>query len=273
VSFGLPAREIINATFYQMTKDEGVTALIINPKLKPKADDTAKNALLGLDEQCSKYVEKYAGFKTEEIPSVDMSISDCIVKGLKGDCLAKLNEVISKENYLWLIDNQVIKGLNVLGDRYEQGKAFLPQLIAGAECAKAALNVIKTYMPENSVAKATMLIATVKGDVHDIGKNIVKTVLANYGFKIIDLGKDVSTEEVMTAIEKYKPQIIGLSALMTTTLDNMAETAKAVKAKYKDIIVMVGGAVVTKSFASSIDALYTKDAQEAVKVLNEIFRG
>ncbi len=123
-------------------------------------------------------------------------------------------------------------------------------------------------MGEAEDVRAVMLVATVKGDVHDIGKNIVKAVLANYGYKIYDLGKNVSTEEILEAVERYSPRIVGLSALMTTTLDNMAESAAAVKALYPDIIVIIGGAVVTKEFADTLGVYYSKDAQDCVRTLD-----
>ena len=172
-----------------------------------------------------------------------------------------------------VIDGEVIRALNDLGQKYEEGKAFLPQLIAGAESAKAVLDEIKAnYMSGVSAYKATMLLATVKGDVHDIGKNIVKAVLSNYGYKIIDLGKDVGFDKIEQNIKTHNPSVVGLSALMTTTLDNMADTVKQIKEKYPEIIVAVGGAVVTQSFADKIGAdVYSKDAQEAVRKLSKYF--
>ena len=172
-----------------------------------------------------------------------------------------------------VIDGEVIRALNDLGQKYEEGKAFLPQLIAGAESAKAVLDEIKAnYMSGVSAYNATMLLATVKGDVHDIGKNIVKAVLSNYGYKIIDLGKDVCFDKIEQNIKTHNPSVVGLSALMTTTLDNMADTVKQIKEKYPEIIVAVGGAVVTQSFADTIGAdVYSKDAQEAVRKLSKYF--
>ena len=172
-----------------------------------------------------------------------------------------------------VIDNEVIRALNDLGQKYEQGKAFLPQLIAGEESAKVILDEIKAnYMSQSQSAKATMLLATVKGDVHDIGKNIVKAVLSNYGYKIVDLGKDVGIDKIKLAIDEHKPAVIGLSALMTTTLDNMADITKQIKNYNSNIKVVVGGAVVAQDFADLIGAdIYAKDAQDAVKKLGKIF--
>ena len=163
--------------------------------------------------------------------------------------------------------------MNTLGELYEQGKAFLPMLIAGSETAKAMLGYLQTkYMSGNGIkARATILMATVKGDVHDIGKNIVKAVVSNYGFRIIDLGKDVSTEEIFRAIDKYNPQAIGLSALMTTTVENMTESVNEIKKIYPDMPVFVGGAVVTETYAEKIGAIYSKDAQQNVKKLEKLF--
>ena len=273
VSFGLPNRSIINGTFYKMMMDDGLTAVIINPSLKPAENPFAKDALLGKDKGCKKYIENVAGIKEEAVSSAELTIYDAVLKGLKGESLALAKRDVNKDNFMSVIDGEVIRALNDLGQKYEEGKAFLPQLIAGAESAKAVLDEIKAnYMSGVSAYKATMLLATVKGDVHDIGKNIVKAVLSNYGYKIIDLGKDVGFDKIEQNIKTHNPSVVGLSALMTTTLDNMADTVKQIKEKYPEIIVAVGGAVVTQSFADTIGAdVYSKDAQEAVRKLSKYF--
>ena len=229
--------------------------------------------MAGQDKGCADYIANVGAMKAEETASKEVGVFDAVLKGLKGECGRLFKEKINKDNFMSVIDGDIIPALNELGRRYEEGKAFLPQLIAGAESAKVLLDEIKaSYMTESSAAKAVMLIATVKGDVHDIGKNIVKAVLSNYGYKIIDLGKDVGFEKIKENIDKYKPSIVGLSALMTTTLDNMADIVKKIKAYNKNIVVAVGGAVVTQSFADSIGAdVYSKDAQGAVRKLEAVF--
>ena len=273
VSFGLPNRQIINATFYDMMANEGLTTVIINPSLKRECNQYAKQALLGLDEGCAEYISKVGGIVQEQAESSKITIYDAVLKGLKGECLNLFKTSVNQDNFMSVIDNEVIRALNDLGQKYEQGKAFLPQLIAGAESAKTILDEIKAnYMSQSQSAKATMLLATVKGDVHDIGKNIVKAVLSNYGYKIVDLGKDVGFDKIKLAINQHKPAVIGLSALMTTTLDNMAEMTKQIKAYDPGITVVVGGAVVAQDFADMIGAdIYAKDAQDAVKKLGNIF--
>jgi len=273
VSFGLPNRQIINATFYDMMANKGLTTVIINPSLKRECNQHAKQALLGLDEGCNQYISQVGGIIQEQTEGAKITIYDAVLKGLKGECINLFKTSVNKDNFMSVIDNEVIRALNDLGQKYEQGKAFLPQLIAGAESAKTILDEIKAnYMSQSQSAKATMLLATVKGDVHDIGKNIVKAVLSNYGYKIVDLGKDVGFDKIKLAIDEHKPAIIGLSALMTTTLDNMAEITKQIKQYNNDIKVVVGGAVVAQDFADLIGAdIYAKDAQDAVKKLGKIF--
>lgn len=273
VSFGLPNRGVINGTFYDMMAKQGLTSAIINPSLKKQCNEYAKNALLGLDEGCADYIANVGGIVEQQVESTQITIYDAVLKGLKGECLNLFKTCVNKDNFMSVIDNEVIRALNDLGQKYEQGKAFLPQLIAGAESAKTILDEIKAnYMSQSQKSKATMLLATVKGDVHDIGKNIVKAVLSNYGYKIVDLGKDVGFDKIKLAIDEHNPQIVGLSALMTTTLDNMAEMTKQIKQYAPDITVVVGGAVVSQDFAHLIGAdIYAKDAQDAVKKLGKIF--
>ena len=273
VSFGLPNRNVINATFYDMMANEGLTSAIINPTLKREVNEYAKQALLGLDDGCADYIANVGGVVEQVAQTAQITIYDAVFKGLKGECINLFKTQVNQDNFMSVIDNEVIRALNDLGQKYEQGKAFLPQLIAGAESAKVILDEIKAnYMSQSQSAKATMLLATVKGDVHDIGKNIVKAVLSNYGYKIVDLGKDVGIDKIKLAIDEYKPAVIGLSALMTTTLDNMADITKQIKNYNSNIKVVVGGAVVAQDFADLIGAdIYAKDAQDAVKKLGKIF--
>ncbi|MCR4661120.1 MAG: homocysteine S-methyltransferase family protein [Clostridia bacterium] len=274
ISFGLPNRVNINSTFYKMVIDNNVTCAIINPSLTPKEDVYSKELLLGKDKNCENYIshnqEKVA--LVEKV--IDKDLSYFICHGLTNEGLDVIKITANKENVNEIINNEIIGALNKLGKEYESGKIFLPQLIAGSETAKAILDYLKsTYISRDGLSKnkAIVLLATVKGDVHDIGKNIVKAVIGNYGYKIYDLGKDTPTEIIIEAIEKYHPQAIGLSALMTTTLVNMTDTIRVIKDKYKDIVIIVGGAVVTRQYADSLNVIYTKDAQEAARVLEDIF--
>lgn len=271
VSFGLPNRPIINATFYKMALEKGASSAIINPVLKPGFNELAYDLLCGNDPSCEKYIASCQDVapitKTEE-----KDIVSSIVRGLTKEAMEAVKEKANKDNYAEVIDKDVIGGLNKLGELYGAGKVFLPQLIAGSETAKAVLEYLKnTFIPEGGAYKATVVLATVKGDVHDIGKNIVKAVVGNYGYRIVDLGKDVDEETVLAAVEKYRPEVVGLSALMTTTLDSMSKTTALIREKYPDVIVMVGGAVVTNEFAEQIGALYSKDAREMAEILERKF--
>ncbi len=269
VSFGLPYREAVNATFLEMAQDAGLTLAIINPSAKRQRNALAERALKGEDANCADYIAAYSGYIPEPVPEGGLTVDAAILRGLKKEAAEAVKQITNKDNYISIININIIGALNRLGELYEQGKAFLPQLIAGAESAKAALSYIRErYIHEAEEYKATMLLATVKGDVHDIGKNIVKAVLSNYGYRIHDLGKNVSTEEILDAIERHSPHVVGLSALMTTSLDNMAESTAAIKALHPDICVIVGGAVANREFAHSIGALYSQDAQECVRVLD-----
>ncbi len=272
ISFGLPARNKLNGALFALVKERGVTAAIINPQIKENRDGASVELLYGNDVGCANYIAENADVIPETEEVAELTIKQCVEKGLTKDGMAILKSQLTFENADKIMEEEIIGGLNSLGDRYAAGIVFLPGLIAGSETAKAMLDYIKSVcFAEGSISKATVAIATVKGDVHDIGKNIVKTVAANYGYRMIDLGRDVPTAKIMAAIEEYKPQAVALSALMTTTLDNMTETAKVIKSAYPDIKIMVGGAVVTEEYAESIGAYYSKDAREACVVLENLF--
>ena len=235
ISFGLPNRVKINSTMYSMIIDRKVTCAIINPSLTPEIDELSLDLLNGKDVNCENYIagnqEKVVLIEKE----INKDLKYTIVHGLTNEGLDIAKAITTKDNINDIINNEIIIALNLLGKEYEEGKIFLPQLIAGSETAKAILHYIKAnFMSESELNnyKATILIATVKGDVHDIGKNIVKAVVSNYGYRIIDLGKDTPTEVILEAIEKYKPQAIGLSALMTTTLLNMTDSIKEIRSRY-----------------------------------------
>lgn len=273
ISFGLPNREKINGAFLGLLTEKGVTSVIVNPSLEVNSDGAAIELLRGNDPACAAYIALNSVREETAEKETARDIKYCILRGLCEEAVKAVKTKTNKENYESVISDDIIEGLNELGEAYEQRKAFLPQLIAGSEAAKSALDYIrKAFMSEGgALVKATVVMATVKGDVHDIGKNIVKAVTSNYGYRIIDLGKDVPTEAIIAAIEKYKPQAVGLSALMTTTIDNMTDAVKAIKKRYPEMPVLVGGAVVTSEYAESVGALYSSDAQNNVKILEKLF--
>ena len=272
ISFGLPARAKLNGCLLKLIKDMGVNAAIVNPSLKESDDEAGLALLRGEDKNCERYIAENAAYVPEEEVKTNLTIRQCVCRGLTAEGMAKLKAELKIDNAEKIMEEEIIGGLNDLGERYEKGVVFLPGLIAGSETAKAMLDYVKaTAFSEGSVTKATVVIATVKGDVHDIGKNIVKTVASNYGYRMIDLGRDVDKEQIIDAVREFKADVVALSALMTTTLDNMTETVVAVKKAYPDIKIMVGGAVVTRDYAEKLGALYSKDAREACVTLEKLF--
>ncbi len=290
VSFGLPARQIVNTAFLTSAMYAGLDLPIINPNVAANMEAVdAFNVLSGADKGCMEYTAKYAGYipatgivgaavsnrpsaRGADDKSDDKDLSRCIFKGL--DRAAAITaDLLERLDVHAVIDEYLIPALNKVGDAYERGEIFLPQLIASAQTAKLCFDEIKKRMPENTQTdKGKIVLATVKGDVHDIGKNIVKTVLENYGYKVLDLGKNVPPEDVVAAVEKHRVQLCGLSALMTTTVENMRETVKRLKEKCPYCKVMVGGAVLTEEYAAEIGAdKYCKDANKSAKYAEEFF--
>ncbi len=278
ISFGLPSREKINSTFYAMALLNGLSAGIVNP-LSEAMTDTYYSylALTGKDENCTLYTEKYALAAKQETTNAaaSHSLSDCILKGLKEESSSATEILLKEKAPLEIINEYLVPALDEAGKRFEEKKLFLPQLLMSAEAAKSAFSVIKNYMADNGLAgesKGKILLATVKGDIHDIGKNIVRVLLENYGYEVIDLGKDVSHEKILEETQKSGIKLVGLSALMTTTVDSMEEAIKLLKANC-NCLIMVGGAVLTKEYAERIGAdFYAKDAMEAVRYANKIFQ-
>ena len=271
VSFGMPNREIINASFYEMTKAAGLTLGIVNPSMIGLSGNKfAVNFLLRKENAATEYIENVASVTT---PTADetASLFDLIVTGQADAAKAKTEVLICNGEGMSLAKKEVIPALEEIGKLYETGKVFLPQLLASSEAAKAAFDVIESRQGGSSVSNGNVfLIATVKGDIHDIGKNIVKSLVKNYGYTVIDLGRDVDYDEVLKAVEKYYPCSLGLSALMTTTAENMATTIKLVREKF-DLPILVGGAVITQEYADMIGGIYCKDAQATVNALNKIY--
>ena len=278
VSFGLPYRGLLNKTFLSMAMYAGLNMPILNPldeEMKSAID--AYNVLMGIDINSSNYIEKYKdiqisftqtnGNATKE-ENKELNLYEAVKKGLKPEIKNLTLKELEINDPIYVINEILIKALADVGNLYDKGKLFLPQLISSAEAAKEAFSVISAKFPKSNSTKATVVMATVKGDVHDIGKNICKVVLESYGYNVIDLGKDVDIERVVEADNNYKPFAIGLSALMTTTVISMEDTIKALRKNNTKAHILVGGAVVTEDIAKNIGAdYYSKDALSLVNLL------
>lgn len=286
ISFGLPARPIINASFYTMAMLEGLSAGIINPS----SEDMMKawyayHALMNLDINCERYIGRYG--VSEPTPSgrektaggssgiQDLTLKECIEKGLKEDAGRLTEKMAAGREPLDIINDELIPALNHVGDGFEKGTVFLPQLLMSAEAAKTAFSVLKEKMDKSGAKQekiGTVILATVKGDIHDIGKNIVKVLLENYSFDVIDLGKDVPPEKIVECTLENDIKLVGLSALMTTTVVSMEETIRQLRERVPFCKVMVGGAVLNQEYADMIGAdFYGKDAMQSVRYAQELF--
>lgn len=289
ISFGLPQREIINAAFFTMALQNGLSAAIINPNSEAMMRAYySYRALADLDAQCQDYIRVYSGQVTALGQSAikgqpqesgggtagGMGLAESIEKGLKERAAAAVKELLEEQDALAVINTEMIPALDRVGKGFEAGTVFLPQLLMSAEAAKAAFEIIKDRMlasGQKQEKKGTIILATVKGDIHDIGKNIVKVLLENYSYEVIDLGKDVPPETVVrTAVENHV-MLVGLSALMTTTVPSMEETIRQLRAEAPWAKVMVGGAVLTEEYAKTIDAdRYCRDAMASVNYAQEV---
>lgn len=287
ISFGLPNRNAINGTFFAMALENGLSTAIINPY----SNDIMKTyftykALKGIDENCSEYINAASSFTVEQaavLPEQNKSpeefsseIQRAIIRGFKDTAAEITAKLLKSETPLNIINNEIIPALNTVGTGFENKTVYLPQLLMSAEAAKSAFEVIKAFMSENEKMpeKCTFVIATVYGDIHDIGKNIVKLLLENYGFNVIDLGKDVPPEKILECVIKFHAPVVGLSALMTTTVPAMEETLKLIKAHAPWCKPIVGGAVLTQEYADKIGAdKYAKDAMETVRYAESIING
>ncbi len=285
VSFGLPNRPLINSAFFTMALYNGLSCAIINPSsVEMMSAYYSFTALSGLDDKCEKYIDFASNITSEVKLSLsgdtkdeslrESSLSYAIIKGMKEMAAQCAKELLQSTSTLEIIDNHIIYALNIMGEGFEKNTVYLPQLLMSAEAAKCAFEVIKQAMPSDGKKDADafcIVIATVKGDIHDIGKNIVKALLENFGFKVIDLGKDVAPEKVVEAAKKYKAPLVGLSALMTTTVPAMEETIKQLKQECPWCKTVVGGAVLTRDYANLIHAdRYAKDAMETVRYAEEL---
>ena len=292
ISFGLPNRKIINASFLTAALFAGLDLPILNPNVSENMQAVAAYRVLsGHDKNCADYTQKYANLtvETRETPLSAGKAADTAAgpqPGADGELAERLQDEIRKglpaaqtcaallerEAPLDVIENRLIPALNRVGDDYESGKIFLPQLIASAESAKGCFEEIKKLLPEGKAERGKIVMATVRGDMHDIGKNIVKTVLENYGYTILDLGKNVPPEEIAAVCKRENIALCGLSALMTTTVVSMEETIALLRRECPSCRVMAGGAVLNAEYAKKIGAdYYCKDANASVKAAQEVF--
>ncbi len=282
VSYGLPNRDAINATFFTMALSAGLSAAIMNPY----SSDMMRTyytyrALSGHDESCLDYIAHADLFqaqpeavKTEAKKSSAEYASElafAIEKGFRDKAAQATATLLKSVGALDIVEREIIPALNRVGVGYEKKTVYLPELLMSAEAAKSAFEVIKEALPKESGGKGPFVIATVEGDIHDIGKNIVKLLLENYGFSVIDLGRDVKPEAVLEAVKKNSAHLVGLSALMTTTLPSMQRTVELLKSELPGVHVVVGGAVLTEEYARDIGAdRYAKDAMDTVRYAEEV---
>lgn len=283
ISFGLPERPVINASFYTMALYNGLSAGIINPASEEMMKSYAAfHALMNLDENCSRYIASYgvSGSEVKQTGSVKtengMTLRMTIECGLKDEADKLARELAKERKPLDIINGELIPALDDVGRGFEKGTIFLPQLLLSAGAAKAAFDVLKGNMTSKEAdekQKEKVILATVKGDIHDIGKNIVKVLLENYGFDVIDLGKDVSPEVILQTARDKKVRLVGLSALMTTTVVSMEETIRLLNQSLPECKVMVGGAVLNQEYADMIGAdFYGKDAMQSVYYAQKLLK-
>ncbi len=304
ISFGLPQRDVINSVFFGAALNAGLDACIINPLSEPMmAVWRSHRALFGLDENCLEYIGTYsaaapvsmagagngvpgparsaggaAGPDTAGAPKNSDRIEemkDVIISGMRDLSRPLAEELLKKYTPVEIIDRCIVPALDAVGKDYEKGKKFLPQLLLSADTVSRAFEAIKEHLEKSGAKtepKGSIVIATVHGDIHDIGKNIVKAMLENYGYAVLDLGKDVPPEQVVQAVKDEKPGIVGLSALMTTTVANMEKTIRMIREQNLPVKIMVGGAVLTPEYAEHIGAdFYGKDAMASVAIARGVF--
>lgn len=287
ISFGLPNRPLINRTFLTLAMQSGLKMPIINPLDRSLMDCIdAFNVIYNVDKGCETYIKNQENVVVQTVTVQKSATGDgatasaaggkkdvgfCIIKGLKDEITEVTVEELKNTDAMVLINETIIPALNKVGRDYDSGKIFLPQLIQAAETAKVAFAEVQKHFTVSSEKKGPVILCTVEGDIHDIGKNIVKVVCESYGYEIIDLGKDIPVDSVVDAYKEYKPKAIGLSALMTTTVENMKRTIAALRANNCDVPIMVGGAVLTEEIAKEIDAdYYTEDAMSLVNLFKEL---
>lgn len=287
VSFGLPNRDAVNGVFFALALENGLSAAIMNPYSADMMKTYyAYRALKGLDENCAEYISKADTFtaiaNTIELSTNKTSeefkseLQRAITKGFKEKAGEITKELLKTVAPLDIVNDEIIPALNIVGKGFENKTVYLPQLLMSAEAAKSAFENIKAFLPvneEKSAGKGVFVMATVYGDIHDIGKNIVMLLLENYGFDVVDLGKDVPPQKIVETVVKLHAPLVGLSALMTTTVPAMEETIKQLKEKATWCRIVVGGAVLTQEYADKIGAdKYAKDAMETVRYAETVIR-
>ncbi len=288
ISFGLPARPLVNQNFLTMAMTKGLDLPIINPNLDAMmAAVRCYHLLMNIDTDARDYIAAYSGAEVSTsvtagagqapaaAPAGERTLEQIVIAGLKGEAGPAAERLLETVDSMTVVDEVLIPALDRVGADFEAGRVFLPQLIQAAGAAQAAFEVIRSRLSAQpggeSAAKAPIVLATVKGDIHDIGKNIVKVLLENYGYPVIDLGKDVEPAAVVEAAKKHAAPLVGLSALMTTTLGSMEETIRLLRAENVPCKVVVGGAVLTADYAKRIGAdFYAKDAKESVDVARRV---
>ncbi|MBD5084108.1 MAG: dihydropteroate synthase [Clostridiales bacterium] len=281
ISFGLPNRPLVTQNFLIQAMAAGLTLPIINPNQREMMDAVAAfKVLSGEDAGSRDYIARFADAApvakaAPAAPGKGLTLEDAIIRGLEGDAGRLAKEALQSQDELSLVEGRLIPALDKVGEDYEAGRAFLPQLLSAAQAAQAVFEVIKASVAQKGgapVKKGKFAIATVKGDIHDIGKNIVRTVMENYGYEAVDLGRDVPPEVVVDTVKEQNIKLVGLSALMTTTLPAMEETIRQLKALPVPPVVWVGGAVVTPEYASEMGAdYYAKDARQSVEIARKVF--
>lgn len=278
ISFGLPKRENINAAFFTLAMENGLSAGIINPKSEAMMNAYyAFCALKGFDANFETYIQKATDGATATTSPATGDLQSAVEKGLKAEAAARTKALLQNTAPLEIINTQLIPALDRVGQGFEKGTVFLPQLLMSADAAKAAFDEIKAVLqssgkPDTTENAHKIILATVQGDIHDIGKNIVKVLLENYGFSVLDLGKDVAPERILETARREQVRLVGLSALMTTTVVNMEKTIALLHREYPECRIMVGGAVLTQDYAARIGAdFYSKDAMGSVRYAEKFF--
>ena len=283
ISFGMPNRQLINETFLSIAMAAGLDLPIVNPNDSAMMDKVyAFNVLYNYDKGSKSYIERYGemDLKKDEpkkqVDSTEINLAELVIKGLKDNAASATKELLKTKSELQIVNEYLIPALDMVGNDFEKGIIFLPQLIQSAETVKSSFDILKESLKSKEsegITNGKIILATVKGDIHDIGKNIVKVILENYNYDIIDLGKDVPVERVVEEAKKHnEPIIVGLSALMTTTMKSMEQTINELRENKVNCTIMVGGAVLTPEYAKNIGAdYYAKDAKEAVEIAKKVF--
>ena len=273
VSYGLPVRDPINCAFLSTCIAAGLNVAIVNVESESVRETiAASRVLVGQDENCVEYIRRYSGKSAFHKEKKTDSLKAMIISGRKSDVPFAVEALLKEMSPIDIINEQIIPALDEVGKAYEEGELFLPQMMVSAEAVKTAFGVLDSHMTGHNVEKGTIVLATVRGDIHDIGKNIVKMLLENYGYHVIDLGRDVSESTVVDVVLESGAKLVGLSALMTTTALSMVTTIKALRDAGADCKIMIGGAVVTQEFADQIGAdYYAKDAAQSARIAGEVF--